>query len=207
MARRVAALPIATPTSSSTSRSTAASNANASVSERCPRGEKGVTQDAQGRGDAQEQARGTGVDHPCQDGAGKVRLAGPRAAEQQQAPTAPARLLEAVRVGAAHRQRLTLPRRARPVVLEGPLQKPPRNPAAPDRTLGLRLGRAAPLGGEPRRLSRWLKAANSSAQSSGVEPGDLIERGCSGEVILVGKSRLGFIGVVFRLFRLQDLQV
>jgi len=95
----------------------------------------------------------TGVDHPRQDGAGQVRLTGPGAAEQQQTTAAPAHLREAVCVGTAYLQCLTLPRRGRQVVLEGPVQKPPRNPAAPDRALELCLSGEAPLGGELLRLA------------------------------------------------------
>jgi hypothetical protein len=93
------------------------------------------------------------VDHLGQDRAGQVRLAGARPAEQQQTSSALAHPLEPVRVGAAYLQRLPLPLRPRQVALEGPIEKPPRNPAAPDSTLKLPLGGTTPVVGEPGGLA------------------------------------------------------
>ena len=100
-----------------------------------------------------KESRVTGVDDLGQDRAGQVRLAGARSAEEQQAASALAHPLEAVGVGAAHFQRLPLPLRPRQVALEGPIQKPPRNPATPHRALKVRLRRSAPLGSEPDGLT------------------------------------------------------
>ena len=127
----------------------------------------GVAKDPQGRGDGQEQARVARLDHLRQDRAGEVRLAGPGPAQEQQAAAAPAHLREAVRVGAADVQRLALLRRLRQVAVEGPVEEPPRNPAAPDGALELRLGRAAPVGGEPGDLA----LANGGQLLSGGQRG------------------------------------
>jgi hypothetical protein len=113
----------------------------------------GVAKDPQGRGDGQEETRVARLDHLRQDRAGEVRLAGPGTAQEQQAAAAPTYLREAVRVGAADAQRLTLLRCPRQVALEGPVQEPPRNPAAPNGALELRLCRTAPVGGEARDLA------------------------------------------------------
>ena len=109
----------------------------------------------------------TRLDHAREDRAGEVRLAGPGTAEEQQAGAAPAHLLETVCVGAAHLQRLALPRRGRQVVLEGPLQKPPRHAASPNSTLEVRLGGAAPFDGE----QRGLALAERGQLLSGGQPG------------------------------------
>ena len=107
------------------------------------------------------------LDHLRQDRAGEVRLAGPGPAQEQQAAAAPAHLREAVRVGAADLQRLALPGCGRQVAVEGPVQEPPRNPAAPDGALELRLGRTTPVGGEPGDLA----LANGGQLLSGGQRG------------------------------------
>jgi len=93
------------------------------------------------------------LDHLRQDRAGEVRLAGPGTAQKEQTAAAPTYLREAVRVGAADVQRLALLGCGRQVAVEGPVEKPPRNPAAPDGALQLRLCRTAPVGGEPGDLA------------------------------------------------------
>ena len=96
-----------------------------------------------------------------------MRLAGPGPAQKEQTAAAPTYLREAVRVGAAHLQRLALLGCGRQVAVEGPVEKPPRNTAAPDSTLQLRLCRAAPVGGEPGDLA----LANGGQLLSGGQRG------------------------------------
>jgi hypothetical protein len=90
----------------------------------------------------------TGLDHLRQDRAGKVRLASAGSAEEQETSSARTHVLKAVGVSTAHVERLPLHCRNRRVVLEGPIQKPPRNSTAPHGALELRLRRSTPLGSE-----------------------------------------------------------
>ena len=75
--------------------------------------------------------------------------------------------------------------------------------------IGARIAQARcvlPVPGAPDEEQAVAAGASPSAVSRGAVPGDLIQRGGSAAVVLVGESDFGFGGMAFALAGLQDLQ-
>ena len=147
----------------------------------------------------------TGADHLGEERAGEMRLAGAGSADQQQATAPIPHLVEPLGIVAAHGERLALRRRLRSVPGEGPVQETPRDTAAPDGPLEIRLGRSAPVDGKPDRLAPPT-AARSSADGRALEPGDPVQAGLPRWCSPCRRVGVWFMVLAFRYAGLQDLQ-